>query len=467
MVDSRTEPPSAERAALLALGATVLLLAAKVTVWVITSSLVVLSQALDSLIDVVALGVVYVAVRLSGKPADESHHYGHAKAENLAAYTQTLILIGVVSVIAVQAAGRLAGAPGQVNAPWYALALLALSIVMDVARVRVVARAARAHGSEALRAGTLNLTTDIATATVALAALGLVRAGIQSADAIGALLVAAAVAVAAVRVGRRSMDVLMDRAPEEPAEAIAQAAARAPGVAETRRVRVRRGGDRLFADVTVAASRTASLERAHDIAEGVEREIERAFPGADVVVHVEPAGSHALVARVQAAASRVEDVTEVHNVLVHAFQEGGTRKLHVTLHAKVEPGATVEQAHGISDLIEAAVEAEIGPDVRVDTHLEPLGAAARARDVTAERADLVRAVEAIALQEPDVRDCHEVLLTSARGTISVVAHVHGRGDLPLQRIHAASERIENALRRDHREVGGVVIHFEPEPMPGP
>jgi divalent metal cation (Fe/Co/Zn/Cd) transporter len=214
--------------------------------------------------------------------------------------------------------------------------------------------------------------------------------------------------------------------------------------------------------VTVAAGRTATLERAHDIAEAVEHEIARVAPGTDVVVHVEPVSeTSGLVERAQAAASRQPGVHEVHNVLIHAFDEDGDSKLHVTLHAKVQPGTSLGDAHALSDRIEEAVVDELGDHVRVDSHIEPWQATSRGRDVTSTREDIVALVTEIAQREPDVVDCHEVLVTSVDDQLSVVAHVRGRGNLPLDRMHDASVRIEDATRAAHPEIGPVLIHFEP------
>lgn len=452
----------AERAALVSLAVTVALVIVKFAVWVATDSLAVLSQALDSLLDIVALALVFFGVRLAARPADESHHYGHAKAENLAAFTQTFFIGLIVVGVAVEAVRRLASETPDVDAPWYAIALLLISLAVDGIRVRLLLVTARSEESEALRAGALNIAGDLATAVVALLSLGLVRIGLGQADSVGALVVALVVGVLAFRLGRRSVDVLMDRAPIARVQAIEAAASGAPGVRETRRIRVRDSGDRLFADVTVAAGRTATLERAHDIAEGVEREIERVAPGTDVVVHVEPLSERSgLVERVKASAARVEQVHEVHNVLVHAFDERGEQKLHVTMHAKVNPTLSVKDAHDVSEEVERAVVEELGPHVRVDTHIEPLRTTAFGRDVTTDRDDVVRTVQEAALAEPDVVDCHEVLVTSTGGTVVVVAHVRGRATLPLSQMHDASERIEQAVHRAIPDLGSVLIHFEP------
>jgi cation diffusion facilitator family transporter len=452
----------AERVALAALAVTIALTITKLIVWRVTGSIAVLSQALDSALDIVALSLVFLGVRIAGKPADASHHYGHAKAENLAAFTQTLILLAIVAYVALEAARRLVGEPAEVVVPWYALALFAGSVPVDGVRVWFLTRAARTERSDALAAGALNLATDIGTALLALVSLTFVRFGVERADAVGGLLVAALVAFAAIRLGKRSGDVLMDRAPRFPIERIEAAAAAASGVSGTRRVRVRGTPKQIFADVTVTAGRTASLERAHDIADAVESEIRRAVPGTDVVVHVEPASeTGGMVERVQAAASRIDGVYEVHNVLVHAFDEAGRSKLHVTLHAKSRSGISVEDAHALADRIEAAVDEELDQEARVDAHIEPLVPTSFGRDVTDERRDIVEAVRRRSVEEPDVLDCHEVLVTSSDGRLSVTAHVHARGDLSLSRLHEASDRIEKTLHAEHDEIGSVVIHFEP------
>lgn len=457
-----SQAPGAERAARAALVITAILAVAKIGVWLATSSLAVLSQAVDSLLDLVALGLVLFAVRIAARPADTGHHYGHAKAENLAAFAQTIFLGVVVVGIGIEAVRRLATDGPAVEAPVYAFVLLAFSGVVDAGRAVVLIRAARSERSEALRAGALNIATDVGTAAVVLVSLALTGAGFEKADAIGGLVVALAVAAAAYRLGRRSVDVLMDSAPAARLAAIEEAAGRASGVAETRRVRVRGTSEQLFADVTVAAGRTASLEKAHDIAEAVEAEIRAVAPGTDVVVHVEPVSeTSGYVERAQAAASRVDGVREVHNVLIHTFDDEGNRRLHVTLHGKVAGDTSLSEAHVLSDAVEAAVAAELGEDVRVDSHLEPLKHTTAGRDVTEAQSDLVSAVKEAALEEEDVLDCHEVLVTSSAEGLVVVAHVHGSGDLPLARLHDASERIEKRIHARRSEIASVVIHFEP------
>jgi divalent metal cation (Fe/Co/Zn/Cd) transporter len=103
----------------------------------------------------------------------------------------------------------------------------------------------------------------------------------------------------------------------------------------------------------------------------------------------------------------------------------------------------------------------LGEGTRVDTHIEPLHLTTLGRDVTSSRGDLVDDIIGIAEREAIVVDCHEVIATQAREGLNVVLHVTGKGNLPLDHIHDASERIEQAVKDAHKEITSVLIHFEP------
>lgn len=235
-----------------ALAVTVCLAVAKAAVGFATDSLAILSQALDSVLDVVWLGMVYVAVRIARRPADRSHHFGHAKAENLVAFAETLLLIVALTAVVAEALNRLVDLGPPPAAPWGAFAVLGVSAVVDAGRGAVLLGAARAERSQALEAGALHVAGDVGSALLAMGSVALATRGLAWADAAGAVVIAVVVGYGAVKVARRAVDVLMDRAPQETVGKIEAAAAGTPGVAEARRVRVRGEHGRLFADVTVA-----------------------------------------------------------------------------------------------------------------------------------------------------------------------------------------------------------------------
>lgn len=281
---------AAERVALVSLAAAAVLVTAKLAAGLASGSLAILSEAAHSALDAAATGLAFFAVRIASRPPDEEHQYGHGKAENIFALLETAALFGLSIFLAVEAISRLRKG-AQVEATWYAFAVIGLSIVVDAGRARILSRAGRKYRSPALIADSLHFTADLMTSAMVLAGLVAVRIGYSKADAIGGLGVAVLVALLSIRLGRKSIDVLMDRAPAGTTERITSAASQVEGVAEVRRVRVRYAGGQLQADVVIAISRTVPLETAHTVTEEVEGVIRKLEPGADVMVHVEPAGT--------------------------------------------------------------------------------------------------------------------------------------------------------------------------------
>ncbi len=275
----------------------VLLTGTKLVVGLATRSLGLLSEAAHSALDLIAALVTFFAVRLADTPPDREHRYGHGKVENISALIETLLLLLTCAWIVREAVLRLCWRTVEVEATWWSFGVIVLSIVVDVSRSRALMRVAKKYDSQALEADALHFSTDIWSSVVVLIGLGLVKAGevtgraelFGRADALAALGVAVIVVVVSCQLGRRTLDALLDRAPDGTIAA-AEAAARAvPGVVYCRRVRVRQSGANLFVDIIVGVRRDASLADGHRIAEAVEADIRAALGAADVMVHVDPA----------------------------------------------------------------------------------------------------------------------------------------------------------------------------------
>lgn len=457
------ERRQAERVAAVSLVAALGLAGVKLGAGLATHSLSLLSEAAHSGLDAGATLLTFLAVRIASRPPDADHQYGHGKAESLAALVQTLALLGLSVFLTVRAVGRLAGEGTEVHATWYSFAVVVLSMVVDAQRSRMLRRAARRFRSPALEADALNFTADLLASVAVLVGLGLVRLGYPDADAVATLLIAAYVAVASVLIGKRSMDALMDRAPAGATERVQRAAGSVEGVEEVRRVRLRASGGmggRLQADVVVAIPRTLPLESAHALTEEIEAAVRAIEPGADVVVHVEPLANEKLVSEsVLSIAARDPRVHQVHNVFAAARPDG----LHIALHAKFPGTMSLADAHAIAEDLESAIAGEIPGVARVDTHLEPLeGPAAAGADATAGYAELVEQITMLAEWQPEVADCHEVVITECDRRLSIVMHCTAAPGLSVQAVHEASTRIETDVHRRWPSIERVTVHFEPD-----
>jgi cation diffusion facilitator family transporter len=441
------------RAALVSVFAAGALLALKLGVGIATHSLGLVSEAIHSGTDLVAALLTFFAVRVAGRPADVTHQYGHGKAEHLAALAEGAILVVASLFISWRAVDRLLHGGPSVHAAWWVLAVVGLVIVVDASRVAVSWRVARRYHSAALASNAVHFASDFAGSIAVLVGLVLARSGHPNGDSIAALFVAVLVLLAAGRLMKGNTDVLMDRA-SAAAEAEARSAIGAlePSV-DLRRLRMRHAAGRQFADVVIGVEPGAAVGQGHAVADAVEEAVERALPGSDVVVHVEPRDDDAgLRERVHAAAVAVRRVREIHNVAL--VDVGG--HIELSLHLKLPGELSLEEAHEVAEEVERAIVEAVPEIDSVQTHLEPLTEAAAASEVALD----TQAVEQIVLEATGVAPREVRFLRTDVGLVAFLTlglDPHSRLDVA----HAHASAIEERIRRERPDIADVIVHTEP------
>src|SRR5438128_2545383 len=219
-----------QKVALSSIAASAGLTTAKAVVGVMSGSLGLLSEAAHSLIDLGATVMTYFAVRTSGKPADAEHHYGHGKVESVTALIETALLFVLAGVVIWEAIKRLMSAqPPEVEATLWAFAVIALSIVVDFFRARVLYRTAERTSSHALAADALHFDSDMWSSLAVLVGLLGIALGYAWADSVAAMAVSVMICIAGWRLGRRTIDTLTDPAPAGAAGQISPANGPTPG----------------------------------------------------------------------------------------------------------------------------------------------------------------------------------------------------------------------------------------------
>jgi len=270
----------------------------KIIVGLMTNSLGILAEAAHSGLDLVAALVTFFAVRISGKPADKQHTYGHGKIENLSALFETLLLLATSVWIVYEAIQRLFFSTGvEIKPSIWAFIVMGVSIFIDYNRSRMLSKAAKKHNSQALEADALHFSTDIwSSAVVILGLIGVTIAAkvpslafLHKADSIAAMGVALIVVYVSIQLGMRTIHGLLDTAPDGAQEKIAAAAKSVPGVMGVHKIRIRGSGPDHFAEIHVLFDRTMALEDLHPLTEKVQAAIAEVLPDTYVTVHPEPA----------------------------------------------------------------------------------------------------------------------------------------------------------------------------------
>ncbi len=276
------------RVALISVFAAVFLTAFKIIIGYWTNSLGILSEALHSGLDLLAALITFLAVRIADKPADRDHSYGHGKVENLSALVETILLLITCVWIVHEAIDRLLGGKTHIEVNIWSYIVVITSIIVDFSRSRALYRIAKKYKSQALEADALHFSTDIWSSAVVL--LGLVGAsfGFYSADAIAALAVAVIVIIVSYKLGKKAIDILLDKTPEETFSQAENILKSLKEISCFHDLKVRDAGANTFIEVTIHVKPHISIEKAHEISHFVEEEIKKQIENCIVHVHAEP-----------------------------------------------------------------------------------------------------------------------------------------------------------------------------------
>ncbi len=449
--------------------AAIFLTALKVSIGIPTGSLGILAEAAHSALDLVAAIITFFSVRISDKPADDSHPYGHGKVENISALAETALLLITCAWIIYEAVHRLFISAKPVEPSIWAFLVMGVSIAVDFSRARALTRVAQKYSSQALEADALHFGTDIWSSAVVMVGLAFVFVGDRvgqaalfgKADALAALIVALIVIGVSVRLGARALDALLDRAPRGLAEEIGAAAARVEGVRAVKSVRVRGVGNQVFADLHIAVARHLSFEESHAVETRVEDAVRARAPTADVLVHADPsAENEGVLEKIHAVAARGH--FSVHNLGAHWTRRG----LWIDLDLEVDPALSFERAHEMAHDLENQLRVELGADARiadVNVHIEPRDAELiPAIEVSArDAARYIERLHTLRAEFPPARDCQDIVLQNLGDGIYLSFHLLLDPDQSVNQVHTIAEEFERQLRKDFPELGRVVIHTEP------
>lgn len=278
-----------QKAALFSMLASFAMTISKFIVGFLTGSLGILSEAIHSLVDFMATIITYFAVKLSGEPRDHNHHYGHDKVESLAALVETGLLFGTSFWVMYEAVLRVFGKGNvHVDVTWYALLVIVVSIAIDFNRSRNLQRVAKLTGSQALEADALHFASDMYSSLAVLVGLVFTYFGFTFADSLSAGVVSLMIFSAGIELGKRSLSVLMDEAPEGVSQNICKLAKTIEGVVGVKDVNVRSlDGSRIFTDICVYLEGSKTLHDASAVKQEVENVIAASYEGAHIIVHID------------------------------------------------------------------------------------------------------------------------------------------------------------------------------------
>lgn len=431
----------------------------KLAVGLMTGSLGILSEAAHSLLDLGAASLTWFAVRVSDQPADERHPYGHGKIENVSALIETGLLFLTSAWIVKEAVQRLLADKVEVETTWYSAAVILASIAIDFFRARALTKVAKETGSQALEADALHFSSDIWSSAVVLLGLGFVTIGWEKGDAIAAIGVAGFVCLAGWRLGKRTIDVLIDTAPEGVAERVEELAAATQGVARVGHVRARPAGATVFVEAVVKVSRGLSLDKVQAVRDGVRDAIRQEMPEIDPLVVAEPL---TLDDEDVAETVRVAAANLGHSVHDIGFYTLGDRR-HVGFDLEVDEALSVADAHDIASTLENTLANELGADIGIDIHIDPRRnhVADGEKLSEEESATIFAAIRESVAVHAMAGGVHHFFAQRGPDGIYIAFHCVFPGSASVKAVHDVTAWIERDLRSRLANVSRVVVHAEP------
>ncbi len=452
--------------ALSSVAAAFLLTTMKVIVGVLTGSLGILSEAAHSGLDLVAAVVTFISVRVSDKPADRDHPFGHGKVEHLSAFIETGLLLLTCAWIIIEAVRRLFFRSVHVDPSAWAIGVMLISITIDTFRSRALFRVARRYNSQALEADALHFSTDVYSSSVVILGLVLVYVAqlkdipwLRDADPVAALIVAGIVVYISVRLGKRTVDALVDAAPEGASARVAEAVGQVPGVLNHERIRVRQSGGRMFVDLGVTLGSNIPFEHARSVVDAVEARVREVFPAADVVVRAAPRepASGELFEKIRAIADRAN--YPIHDLT--AYEVNG--RVNVSLDLELDPALRLDEAHAVASRLEAEMLRQIPQIGEVNIHIEPrLQRVEPGAEAISAQQSMEKKLLQIAQNTPGLLDCHALEVHSVGNAVQVSLHATLEPDLAITRVHDITEDLEFRFRRAFPQISRVSIHAEPK-----
>lgn len=449
-----------QQVALSSVLASLLLTIMKLIVGIMSGSIGIISEAAHSALDLGAASLTLFAVNMSSKPADRKHHYGHAKVESVSALIETALLVVTSIWIIYAATGRLIAGSVEIEVTWYAIAIMVISIIVDFSRSRALKKVAKETNSQALEADALHFSSDILSSAVVLLGLVFVSMGIVWADAVAGMAVALLVGRAAFNLGKKTIDVLIDTAPEGLADRLEEITMTVSGVISIDKVRVKPTGPQVFIEMAVCVNRTLSVEKVQRICSDIETRVRDEFPVGDITINTRPIALNS-----ETIAERVHVIGLNHNLHAHNISTNLTeQKKQITFDVEIDQQLTIKQAHDTVNALEEELHREFDGELNICIHLDPLRnnecrtSALQAGEEKVVHDTIINA----SLSISKIQDVHDIQIRKTeKEKLFITLHCSFNDEVLLEEVHSLTSQLEGAIYRSLPNAGRVIIHAEP------
>lgn len=421
-----------------------------------SNSLALLTDSVHALLDSVVTAVLLVAARYAIKPPDAEHTYGHGKVESLGGMIGGIAIFLIASFFIYESITRIQSTEPMMIPGMLALVAAAYTICVDVFRIVLLKKTINKIGGSTLKADFYHAFLDLGSTLVVIAGIVLANIGVHDADFAAALVLGILLCVLSFKLIHRTAQELTDIISPEMVRNVREIATATDGVLDVGQVLMRRSGDAVFADVTVSLRADVSFERAHEISSHVEDNIKKSIPNSEITVHFEPSWKDVpLDSKIYDIASGVAGVKGIHNVSHHTA--GGDK--FVSLHVMVDRQMTLEDAHGLADVVESRIRGAIPEIENITIHLEPH--IAIPTDLKSEPKTTDERIVSLLKEHPEVKKIGRIVTLNFEDLKKIDINCSFERGLTIEKVHDITSQIEHSIRSQFKN---SVITIHPEPF---
>lgn len=426
-------------------------------VGIVTNSLAILSDAAHALFDTVTTLILLVATKLSLKPPDEDHLYGHGKIEPIGGLIGGIALVGLAAFLFTEAIPRILSPEQVVKHEVIGFGAVGYTLAVDFLRIGTLW--GRSEGSVTVKASLYHALSDFASTIIALLGFGLTFVQFDDRiDATASIVLGCLLVYLTIGLIRTSGAELSDAISKNVVTEVRKEILNTKGVLICRELKARRVGSKTYVETTICVPSSMGLIEAHDVASQIETSVNRLYSDSSVTVHIEPVGPEKPIEKhIESLAARVEGVKSVHN-MSNVYSNG---KLFITLHAMVDPAMPLEKAHSIAEEIEENLKREIIDIENVAVHIEPYAPSIQ-RELLADDAQMRRIITQIVTAHPNIKSVRRVVTYVSKKRRYINIDCSFDKSVSVEAMHATVSHVESEIKNRFKEAV-VTIHAEPAP----
>jgi len=430
----------------------------KIAIAYFTNSISVFSEALNNGLDLVTVLIAFLAIRISTKPPDKDHTYGHGKYENLSAFIEIIIISFLSLFIIYKSIQRIIFRNFILNLNWYIFLILIISILINIIRVFFIGKAARKYNSFALKAEFLNYSSDILSSIIVILGLFLANIGIQVADPVASIIVSLIVLTFGLRLLIRIIRNLLDYIPVEVTEKVSKILKEIPEIKSIKKLKIHEVGNIKFINLEVCLKNILYLSRVEKIKKTIKNKILQNIPDSEIIIETKYLSSKdSIETYIKEIVLNQLYVKDIHNIFIYNVND----YIDVSIHIELNKFLRLDETEKLTKITERKIREKIKNVRSIYIHIEDVRDGENWNDITKKSERFISDIKKEVSLYTNPETCHNFTILEKDGTYNLAFHCRLEKNLDVKQAHTVITEMENGIKRKFKNINEVLIHMEP------